>query len=159
MSNRSGNQIFDIAPEKIHLRTSEFETKRSKNSKTSNIPSIKNSKETSSIVGGFSAEKPRRKTPSKRSVQFSMRNSSNKKSKDNLGIGYSGKKHSRYEFPDFTIDSPKTNVNTDSKLLMEGDNYTSESRKFHHVQLEDVLGARSLPISLMDEEIESNLGS
>ena len=84
-----------------------------------------------------------------------MVNSSNKKSKNEFTAEASPKRYSGYEFPDFTIDSPKTNVNTSMKLMMNEQNFVSGDREFNHVLLDDVLGARSLPISLMDEEIET----
>lgn len=62
-----------------------------------------------------------------------MMNSSNKKSKMNINIGNSAKKYSRYDFPDFTIDSPKTNVNTSSKIMMNGEQFDSDEREFKHV--------------------------
>jgi hypothetical protein len=88
-----------------------------------------------------------------------MVNSSNKKSKNQHITEASPKRYSGYEFPDFTIDSPKTNVNTSMKLMMNEHNFVSGDREFNHVMLDDVLGARSLPISLLDEDIESNLES
>lgn len=148
-------------PELPVSKPSEYDTKRSKESKQSGYNSVKNSKESQSIVGALSGEKRKKRngTPSKRSVQFSMVDSSNKKSKKNLVTEASPKRDSGYEFPDFTIDSPKTNVNTSLKLMMNEQNFVSGDRDFNHVHLEDVLGARSLPISLMDEDIESNLES